>query len=474
MNGRDTHRLYVNVQLANPANATALQPASFTCNLIEGAGIAPMASFDATVARFFLPLSSLPYFDSSKQQFFVTLTYNGVDYKQQVNVISYATGDPNVYYVQQWIDSINAALNQAYAALVAAITPTAQFWPNRAPFLQFNSATNLISLVTDAGSWENTAPGSPIIWFNTPLALQLRNLPQRQLAYNSVSGKDSQVVILTRGATPIANPGPTLESTQISGLVPFCGYAGGTMATTFTSIALAANGASTMALPTGTKIVLANPSNIGIPSFFYVFTLSASVAIGALSLPVVSYTQPGSPFAPGIGVPLYVLPPTQLITQEEAPSVLNWWTTTRICLVSTLLSARNELNTFPELGPIGAGQSGLLKPQNILADYVITPSDRLQGNTTLVMIPQPNFRWFDLMSEDDFKIADFAFYATDDVGPQPQNLQLINFEPGQGGGIKLLFSKHTITSRALNYEKTKALNGGDLFAKMKAKRRRVL
>lgn len=470
MNGADTHRLYVNVQVANPANAKTLQPARFTCNLIEGAGIAPMASFDATVARFFLPLSSLPYFDSAKQQFFITLTYNGVDYKQQVTAIQYVAGDTNVYYVQQWIDSINIALKSAYAALIAAITATSQFWPNRPPFLQFNSSTNLISLITDAGSWENTASGSPIIWFNTALALQLRNLPQFQVAYNSASGKDSYVIILQRGVKPpILLPVSSFEASNMQ----YISACNSTAIGANTSITLRAG--LQVALPIGTQLFLAMcaetnssvvPTQLGDPG--YLVNLTSAAIVGATSLSVTSFS---CDYKSPIPI-LFAVNPTQLVTTEESPSVVNWWTTTRICLVSNLLGARNELNTFPEVAPIGGGQSGLLTPQNILADYVITPADRLQGNTTLVMIPTPDFRWFDLMSEGDFKMADFAFYATDDIGPQPQNLSIVNFEPGQGGGIKLLFSKHTITSRIANYERTKELKGGNLLSKIK--RRRLL
>lgn len=428
---KDVSHLYYNHIISNPSNApgpiACSKQQSFTQSLLQRAD-----KYKASIQRFTLPVSSMPYFQCVPNFFFVTLSYNGSDYKQPVTIIPYTStpNDINVYYVQQFIDSVNAALNTAYTALVTAVGSSSQFWPNRAPFFSFSSASNLISLTTDAGSWENTATGSPRVWLNTPLSILFANLPQINVATNSTSGKDNYLVITTRGATPISLlPTSSYESSNMQYLSAIFALNAGAN-TTYTQVTV--NNLQS-ALPINTTLFISMssnntttyvPPNPGTPGFLVKTTAAASAGHGVV-VGVTAFTTDLNSDAPYI----FLVLPTQLVTIEETPSVVSWWSTVSVVVKSSLLPARMEV--VPSLA------AGVYSSSPVLVDFVITPQDRLSANTSLVYLPSAEFRWFDLISDQELRAIDLAFFAADDAG----NLTPIYLQPGQTCTTKILFAR---------------------------------
>ena len=194
-----TNAIYLNIAIANPANATT--PLLCAMNTTYSTPILRQANqYKGSIIRMSMPLSALPYFQCPNNTFFCTLTYNGVDYKQPITLISMSSAAPTaVFYIQQFVDSLNLALAAANT-LVAAANPGvgALAVP---PVMTWSSVTQLFTLNVPYGTWEATAANSPKIWMSYNLSQLFANMGQVSVALNSASGKDSYFYIADRGLT---------------------------------------------------------------------------------------------------------------------------------------------------------------------------------------------------------------------------------------------------------------------------------
>lgn len=378
----------------------------------------------------------------------VTLSNNGVDFPAYVNLIQ-LDNTYNVYFVQQFLDSVNVAVNIAYSALVATVGLSSQFWPNRAPFFIFDPSTNLLSLTTDAGSWENTATGLPRIWLNTPLAALFSNMQKNYQATNSNSGKDSYLIVATRGATTI------VEQPPVAALASTMDYLSAVTSAVPSNSAITSVSAFSIqqSIPTGAQLLMTlADSTCSIPKLGtpgYILKLTQNTGTGTVTIQFQSIT---TTFGIAINAGnLFLIPPTQLITTEEVPSVVGWWNTMSMVVTTTLLPARSEI--VPSVDPTQ------YSTQNIVSDFFITPEDRLSGNASLLYLPQAEYRWFDLTKEDTLRQLDLFFYATDATGLR-ENWKPITLAPGQAASAKLLFAHKCVTDKKMS-----AALGGSGFKK---------
>ena len=115
--------------------------------------IANPEKYNVTISRFGIPTSDIPLFvypignvpGTSLNYFVVTLFYGGVNYQATAVPVdySYLPNDLYIYYVQQFLDSLNNAFAVAWGALNTANPGVVA----SAPFYIYNQSTSLISLI---------------------------------------------------------------------------------------------------------------------------------------------------------------------------------------------------------------------------------------------------------------------------------------------------------------------------------------
>lgn len=97
------HNLYLSIPISNPSSATTTINAQFQQQLSQQTFIEKADDWRVTVVRFSLPISALPYFNSSASVYKIALSWRGVTYQQTISVPSYSAGagqSANVYYIQ--------------------------------------------------------------------------------------------------------------------------------------------------------------------------------------------------------------------------------------------------------------------------------------------------------------------------------------------------------------------------------------
>lgn len=131
--------IYINSKLYNSTN----QP--IVCEYKEtfSQSIVPKGNdFYLTVVRFEIP-NSVPIFEFKDNYYNLTLSYNGSDYTQYLQMQNVDTPASNsVYTFQQMVDIINTAFDSAHQALITD-NPAA---PDDPPYLTFDPVTDLFSL----------------------------------------------------------------------------------------------------------------------------------------------------------------------------------------------------------------------------------------------------------------------------------------------------------------------------------------
>jgi len=158
----DPERVWYQVQLTNPVGGLP-QPIKFFESRSDAIIQVP-ADFNICIQRFDIPTVAIPiFFFPDPSVYYVTLTYLGVPYQVQVQ---YTQSGINLNYqvhsVYNFLQSINAALSSAFTAFKAA-NPGSPV-PS-APFMIFNNATKIFSLIADE-TYETQDVG---IWFNSSL-----------------------------------------------------------------------------------------------------------------------------------------------------------------------------------------------------------------------------------------------------------------------------------------------------------------
>ena len=142
---RDASIVYINSSLHNDGERDIPCEYGVTLNnaIVDRSG-----DYQLAIVRFSIP-NTQAIFTFEENKYFLTLTYNNVDYQQVVRHIETDKYLPlkKVHTFQQFIDSINIAFEAAFATLKAA-NPLAP--PTEAPYMIYEPDTDFFSLITQA------------------------------------------------------------------------------------------------------------------------------------------------------------------------------------------------------------------------------------------------------------------------------------------------------------------------------------
>lgn len=433
--------LYLNINIVNSVSATALKNAVYSQRLNRILLDHP-DEFKMCFARFSVPITAIPWFSVATNQYQITLAYNGTNFTRSVVIPSYSTAQPQqAYYVHQFLDGVNTALATAFAALVNQ-NPGA-FQMVNAPFFSFNDVTQLITLVTDTGVWDQNAVQGAAILCNTPLAMLFGNIPQKFFTYNAGTATDSQFIIVTRDDNTRTNPVPQAQTLGVLSTALTAGTA---------VTALAVSAGTLINTPAGASLSVA-----GDPTH-QVFLPTTQHSVGAVTIAVPS-TIPYSTSA--VGSVLLWNGYTQTLTSAEAVDVSTWNQACSVVVTTQVVPVRME--DIPSY-QLNGGNPSDISSQPIISDFLYPETERISGTSNLVFVPQTELRWVDLNSHEPWGFPDFRFNWSDFSG----NINPIQLEPAQACTAKILFRRKVET---VAVDSSKTIKGGNLAEK---KRKRLL
>lgn len=422
------HVIYYNTSISNPSTATAPIPATFS-QKFSSPLLRDVENKQMSIIRFSLPISGAAYFQYTQNSFNITISFNGVDYKQNVNISS-LDGSSGVVYLGQLLTGLNSAIQTAFSALVAANNSSAQF--QNAPFVKFNPATQLFSILFDGIGWINTptfnAATTAQLFFCTPLFQLFNNMESQQVAINSASGKDNLIIVEARKSN-VTTPAPVFFTTLTTNPL-VAGTAYTTLPVVATPQTLQQN--VTLAICNG------NPQQ----QLNYV-QLSAIASAGSTSLSVASFT---SLYAYAVGSPIYTVAPQQVEMFDESSSAVDWLSISSIQITSSLLPIRPEFNGA---GYLAGANPAVLQGSFLLTDFVsylfceclivvflqIVPvADRLSSNSEIVYLAYAPYRRIDLAGCGPLTQLDFTISVKDKFG----NISVLQIPPGGNCDVKFV------------------------------------
>ena len=192
---RDNHT-YLNVSILNPIDSTQQIQANFKRTLNMPLLYDPSA-FTVALMSLDMPAISIPLFKFVNNTYRVTLSYLGVNYSQALTFVSYSTADIKdqfVFYVQQFLDSINNALQNQFTLLNTA-TPGVV---NAAPYIVYQFGK--FSLICDGLNYNSNLANPVKIFFNQTLFDFFIPMQSYTFGLNLPSFQDVQLLIKDNGA----------------------------------------------------------------------------------------------------------------------------------------------------------------------------------------------------------------------------------------------------------------------------------
>ena len=193
---RREHFTYLNVSILNPGASPNLLEAKFVSDLTIPV-IEDPQSYCAAIVSFNCPASSIPIFKFFDNTYRITLSYLGDDYSEYLTFVSYSTTDTTtkfVFYIQQFLDSINNTFVNLFNLLNAA-HPGAV---NAAPYVVYQFGK--FSLIADGLNY-NTNLANPVkIFFNQLLFNFFLPIQAFTFGINLTNFKDVQILVKDNGA----------------------------------------------------------------------------------------------------------------------------------------------------------------------------------------------------------------------------------------------------------------------------------
>lgn len=116
------HYTYLNVSILNPNDSTNIMEAKFETQTNVPVLEDPEA-YCASIISFNMPANSLPIFKFRDNSYRITLSYLGIDYSEYLTFVSYSVFDIStqfVFYIQQFLDSVNNSFSNLFTALNTA------------------------------------------------------------------------------------------------------------------------------------------------------------------------------------------------------------------------------------------------------------------------------------------------------------------------------------------------------------------
>lgn len=188
------HFTYLNVAFSNPSNATRLQDALFetdtTLPIIENS-----EEYLCSVVSFEVP-NNFPLFIFKENTYRITLSHLANNYTVVLNPTSYSNDNlliNHVYYVQQFLDSLNSAFATAYNLLIADYIGIV----NAPPVMVYNNGK--LTLHCNGLNYNVDGVNPVYIYMNEPLAKYFKPLQQFIYGLNLPTYKDSLILVRNNG-----------------------------------------------------------------------------------------------------------------------------------------------------------------------------------------------------------------------------------------------------------------------------------
>lgn len=186
MNNDDN--IYYNIVINN--NGESSIPAIYTEQKVKAIVEHPEQYF-LSMVRFSLALQTVPIFTFKDDQYFITLSYLGVDYSfpivyQSLNTVGFPSNRA-VFSYQHMVDMINTTFETAFNAI--PVKPAGIVNP---PYMTYSGQTNLFTLHTQT---QYALAGSIEIWFNNILYYFFDNFETLFNGENNASKKDFKFII---------------------------------------------------------------------------------------------------------------------------------------------------------------------------------------------------------------------------------------------------------------------------------------
>lgn len=411
---------YLDIPFATVATSTTAQPAVYSQNFPQ-AVLSEIKGRKMSIVRFQLPINAMPFFSYVNNSWSITISFNGTDYKQTISIpnldINTLTG---VIYLSQMLTGINSAIALAFTALQTANPTLVQF--QNAPFVYFDSKTQLFSITFDAGGWINSpsfnSTTTAQLYFCTPLAELFGNMEQDFVATNSTSGKDSLIIVEQRPNNVTNNP-PYFLTTLSSALTA------GTSASSISVVEIP------FAVQQNTSLIVGAPFNTGttISNIANVVTVDAKASSFATSISVTSFV-PLSSYAVGTGV--YIYNPSTITMSDESSSAIDWLSLSTLQITTSLLPVRPNMYGA---GYLAGYNESVLTQSKVLTDFLIPTGDRLTSNSNLTYYPTAEYRRLDMIGSGPLNQVDASVNVIDRFG----NSFPLLIAPGFSGSLKILF-----------------------------------
>lgn len=187
---------YLNVSILNPIDSPVQILASFKRTLNLPLLYDPSA-FTVALISLDMPSNNIPLFKFVNGAYHITLNYLGVDYSDALTFISYSVSDVKdqfVFYIQQFLDSINASFINVYNLLIAAHPGIV----NAAPYIVYQFGK--FSLICDGLNYNSDLVNPVKIFFNQTLFDFFIPMQSNTFGLNLPSYKDVQLLIKNNGS----------------------------------------------------------------------------------------------------------------------------------------------------------------------------------------------------------------------------------------------------------------------------------
>lgn len=192
---KDDTFTYLNLTLLNPSTNGTIEPAKFDTNLTQVVVQDPK-NWVAAVQSFNIPSTTLPLFEFIPNSYSVTLSYAGTDYQELLIYVPYSSIsvlNNFVFYAQQFLDSVNNALNAAFTALITANPGVV----NAAPYIVYNDGK--LTLYADGLNYDVNSVTPVSIYFNESLFTFFSPMQTFFNGINLTNGKDAQILVKDNG-----------------------------------------------------------------------------------------------------------------------------------------------------------------------------------------------------------------------------------------------------------------------------------
>lgn len=189
------HYTYLNISIVNPNENTSVIEARYETNTNVPVIQDPEA-YCAAIVSFNMPANSLPIFKFRDNAYRITLSYLGSDFSQYLTFVSYSTTDVStkfVFYIQQFLDSINNAFEALYTALNTAFPGIV----NAAPYVVYQFGK--FSLICDGLNYNSELANPVQIFFNQNLFDFFIPMQAFTFGINLPSFKDVQILVKNNG-----------------------------------------------------------------------------------------------------------------------------------------------------------------------------------------------------------------------------------------------------------------------------------